>query len=77
MTSSQRDRERDRDRDRDRNRAKEMEKVKEHEKGREGEKAKDKQPGLSIRGASGGVGGGSDFGPIPRREDDRATKRRK
>ena len=47
------------------------------EKGREGDKAKDTQSGLSIRGASGGGGSGSDFGPIPRREDDRATKRRK
>jgi len=75
MTSSQRDRDRDRDRDRERNRAREKDKDVGKEK--EGEKGKDKS-GLSIRGASGGAeGGGSDFGPIPRREDDRATKRRK
>ena len=75
MTSGQRDRDRDRDRERDRNRAREKEKDVIKEK--EGEKGKDKQSGLSIRGASSGGGVGSDFGPITRREDDRATKRRK
>jgi hypothetical protein len=73
-TGSQRDRDRDRNKDRERNKDKDNDKDK--DKARDMDTPKDKASGLSIRGASGGGGAGSDFGPI-RREDDRATKRRK
>lgn len=83
-TNSQRDRDRDRERDRDRDRNREKDRHRDTEKEREKEKVvdrpKDKHAGLSIRGAS-AVSAvpppPNDFGPGIRREDDRASKRRK
>lgn len=83
-TSTQRDRERDRERDRDRDRGRDRDKEREKDNSeqREVEKEKvkviEKPSGLSIRGASASTTQPlNEFGQGIRREDDRATKRRK